>query len=193
MRVLQLQKRGFLKAITFYSEAKLFYVTTYKAFHVLKDRFSDRHFCYPNKDIDVRTFYHDWLVTKCRLQLEEEGLVKRWWSEKYIKSETRIVQGLPRKYMPDAVYETHDGKRVAFELEKSLKARSRYRDKIQLYFRLMSSPKNASGSFQKCHYVCQKDKVFEILERQSKPFGNLFQVEMLDRYKGTEHCLKEAM
>jgi hypothetical protein len=37
--------------------------------------------CKPIRDIDVRTFHHDWLVTKSRVALDNSGRVMRWISE----------------------------------------------------------------------------------------------------------------
>jgi Fe2+ or Zn2+ uptake regulation protein len=72
-RVYQLQKHGFLRKLSFYTEARWFYVATEKAYNLLLGKYTGLHFCDPTRKIDIHTFHHDWLVTKCRIELESRG------------------------------------------------------------------------------------------------------------------------
>lgn len=182
-RVLQLNNGGFLKPVHFYTEAKHFYVATFKAYHILKDTFPEKQFCQPNKEIDIRTFYHDWLVTKSRLLLEESGVARNWISEKSFKSKEANHLNLARKYAPDGCYVDSSGRVVAFELELTLKSKSRYQEKIRLYSKLIrqSSPVERS-KFDKCLFVCRTKSVADNLKRQALPFGNIFEIKMLEEF-----------
>lgn len=179
-RVFQLRRLGFLKSISFYTEARSFYVATYKAYYLLLGIYTDRHFCRPSSEIDLRTFYHDWLVTKCRLALEEQGLATSWVSEKELRSETGILFGLPKRQMPDGIYRDKSNISWAFELEIALKANSRYREKIRLYEKFMNKGlKTNQKPFDRCLFLCEKETVYEILKRQTLAYGKLFEVRRL--------------
>jgi hypothetical protein len=180
-RVYQLKKMGFLKAVHFFTEARAFYVATHDAYHLLGELYPLNFFCKPTTGLDVRTFHHDWLVTKSRLVLENQGRVTKWISEKTLKTQDSINLGIAKKYMPDGCYIDQNEKVVAFELELTLKSRSRYRDKIRLYANLMRQKSIVKSlKFEKCLFICRTQSVAENLKRQTLPFGSLFEIRMLD-------------
>lgn len=182
-RVYQLKKQGFLRAVSFYTEARSFYVATSKAYHLLRESYSFEQICFPSSSIEIRTFRHDWLVTKCRLELEKKRGISSWVSEKVLKSEEGLLSGLPKKYMPDAIYSNSFGEKVAFELELATKAKARYQQKVRLYSKLMrQNETKSSKGFGKCLYVCQKDSVADLLRKFALPFGNQFEILMLSEF-----------
>jgi hypothetical protein len=186
-RVYKLKKLGLLRSVKFFSESRAFYMATYDAYHLLSELYPLNFYCKPTRDIDVRTFYHDWLVTKCRIEMEENDVAKSWVSEKVLKTKESINFGIAKKYMPDGCYVNSAGENVAFELELTLKSISRYRNKVKLYTSLINRTKhNDSFRFEKCLFVCRRKTVADHLRRQILPYGNLFSIQMLSDFEAGE-------
>lgn len=75
----------------------------------------------PASSIDIRFYYHDRTVTDLRLLFENFGLAKDWKSEKVLRSELGALK------VPDGVFLSPAGKKIAFELELVPKENSRYK------------------------------------------------------------------
>lgn len=76
----------------------------------------------PASSIDIRCYFHDRTVTDIRILFEDIGLAKDWKSERVLKAEIGSL-----KKVPDGVFLSPAGKRIAFELELVPKENSRYK------------------------------------------------------------------
>ncbi len=76
----------------------------------------------PASSIDIRFYFHDRAVTDIRLLFEDIGLAKDWKSERVLKVEIGSL-----KKIPDGIFLSPAGKRIAFELELVPKENSRYK------------------------------------------------------------------
>lgn len=83
----------------------------------------------PAKSIDIRFYFHDRTVTDIRLLFEDIGLAKDWKSERVLKAEIGSFLSARQagKKIPDGMFLSPAGKRIAFELELVPKENSRYR------------------------------------------------------------------
>ena len=75
----------------------------------------------PASSIDIRFYYHDRTVTDMRLLFENIGLASDWKGEKVLRSELEALK------VPDGVFLSPAGKKIAFELELVPKENSRYK------------------------------------------------------------------
>lgn len=86
----------------------------------------------PAKSIDIRFYYHNKTLTDIRLLFENIGLARNWKTERTLKSEGGFEvilksKGDDRIKVPDGVFLSPAGKRIAFELELAPKENSRYK------------------------------------------------------------------
>ena len=75
----------------------------------------------PARSIDIRFYFHDRIVTDMRLLFESIGLARDWKSEKVLRSELGALK------VPDGVFLSPAGKKIAFELELAPKENKRYK------------------------------------------------------------------
>lgn len=136
----------------------------------------------PSGGFDQRTFLHDRGVLRARLHLESLRLVNLWLSDRKLKSSTGLAGGLQVQYIPDAIYVTPAGVRVAFELEIAVKAKNRYQDKIKKYVQLMRSTNMQHKVFDRVQFVCAKDTVAKFLIKETRIYGELFEVVTADDF-----------
>jgi hypothetical protein len=136
----------------------------------------------PSGGFDQRTFHHDRGVLKARLFLESLGLVNSWLSDRKLKSSTELTGGLSTHYIPDAIYVGPCRARVAFELEIAVKAKSRYQDKVKKYVQLMRAPNPSQKIFDRVQFVCAKDTVAKFLIKETRIYGELFQVLSVEEF-----------
>ncbi|MBI5748063.1 MAG: hypothetical protein HZA00_02980 [Nitrospinae bacterium] len=81
----------------------------------------------PASSIDIRFYFHDRTVTDLRLLFESIGLARDWKSEKVLRSELGALK------VPDGVFLSPAGKKIAFELELTPKENSRYKEILSEY------------------------------------------------------------
>jgi len=83
----------------------------------------------PASSIDIRCYFHDRTVTDIRLLFEDIGLAKDWKSERILKAENGSFLSARQtgKKIPDGMFLSPAGKRIAFELELVPKENSRYK------------------------------------------------------------------
>ena len=98
--------------------AKPLYVLTQKGFLFLKNSRLSKRFCRPLLEVDARFFVHDQRVAQARIALENSGVVKSWISERQLSEFDEFKKYLSAEFRPDGIYESFDGKKVAFELTK---------------------------------------------------------------------------
>lgn len=81
----------------------------------------------PASSIDIRFYFHDRTVTDMRLLFESIGLAKDWKSEKVLRSELGSLK------VPDGVFLSPAGKKIALELELTPKVTRLYGDILSGY------------------------------------------------------------
>ncbi|WP_347359484.1 hypothetical protein [Bdellovibrio sp.] len=181
-RLCQLEKANFLKSMRSFSESTRYYVTTFKAYYALSQFNPEKFVSKPSGGFDQRTFLHDRGVLRARLYLESLRKVNSWISDRKLKSSTELAGGLTVQYIPDAIYVTSASVRVAFELEIAVKAKSRYQDKIKKYVQLMRSTNMQHKVFDRVQFVCAKDTVAKFLLKETRIYGELFEVVTVEDF-----------
>lgn len=181
-RVNALRSLKLISTVHFYTEAKSYYLATRKAFKIVQGHLNGRSICKPTFRLDIRTFEHDKLMTQLRLDLEGRRIVQDWNSERLLSEDPKYKNILSREFRPDAIYLTYQGKKVAFELEISTKAKKRYQDKIKKYVSIMRSQGSDGKLFEAVHYVCAKVSVFDLLINETKIYKDFFKIEMLSNF-----------
>lgn len=181
-RLCQLEKANFLKSVRSFSESTRYYVTTFKAYYALTQFNPEKFVSKPSGGFDQRTFLHDRGVLRARLHLESLRLVNLWLSDRKLKSSTELAGGLQVQYIPDAIYITPAGVRIAFELEIAVKAKGRYQDKIKKYVQIMRSTNSQHKVFDRVHFVCAKETVAKFLIKETRIYGELFEVVTAENF-----------
>lgn len=182
-RLMQLEQGKFLKSVRPFSEPVRCFTTTFKAYYALTQYNPEKFVSKPTGGFDQRTFLHDRGVLRARLFLESLGKVNSWISDRKLKSSTELSGGLAVHYIPDAIYVDAVGVRVAFELEIAVKAKSRYQDKIKKYVQLMRSTNPQQKVFDRVQFVCAKDTVAKFLIKETRIYGDLFQILTIDEFQ----------
>ena len=178
-RLLQLERAGFLKTTYAFSEGTRYYLATRKAYEALSFYFPQSSFCYPLAQIDHRTFAHDKFILEYRVELEKRNSNCFWVSERMLKANPEFAFGLEGRYAPDATYMLSQREMVAFELEISLKAKSRYREKVRKYVYAIRNSKTSSIPLSKVHFVVLTDSVEKILKAETRIYPDYFQIERI--------------
>ena len=75
-------------------------------------------------------------------------------------------------------YITPEGEKVAFELEIARKSKERYQTKIKRYIQVMSEPQVASSLFDSIHYVCEKEKILDLIKSEVALYRPLFKFSL---------------
>lgn len=191
-RLLQLEQGRFLRAQKVQTEKFTYYTATFKGYYALSNVYPEKAFVKPIGGFDSRTFAHDKLVLKCRLDLERRLGATSWISDRKLRASAELSGGLSSAHVPDAIYATAEGKRVAFELEIARKAKSRYADKIKKYVQVLRSLDSTKKKFDLVQIICTQDAVFDLLVKETKIYGGLFQIKTMNQFiselSGGEHA-----
>jgi len=175
-RLCQLEQAKFLRSVRSFSESTRYYTATFKAYYALSNSKPGLQVTKPCGGIDQRTFAHDKAVLKSRLHLESIEKVSSWLSDRKLKCSSELTGGLSTVYVPDAIYTTLAGTRVAFEFEIAVKAKSRYQDKIKKYIQLMRSTSAQHKICDRVQFVCAKGSVAKFLVKETRIYGELFEI-----------------
>lgn len=178
-RLQQLEKSGYLKGAYSFSERTKFYLATMKAYHAVAKAKPEEIVLKPSQVIDHRTFDHDRYVLESRIMLENMRAATCWISDKKLRSSTELAGGLTFGNVPDGIYKNENGEKVAFELELSKKSHKVYLAKIKKYVTMMRSKSEQGSVFNKVIYVCAKQYVYDLLVKETKIYGELFEVQKL--------------
>lgn len=181
-RLQQLEKGGYLKGVHSFSERTKFYLATLKGYYAVVKARPEEVVLKPSMVIDHRTFDHDRYVLRSRLMLEGSQKVTSWISDKKLRANTELAGGLTLSNVPDGIYKTESGERVAFEFELSQKSRADYLAKIKRYVSMMRSTNESTKVFDKVLYVCAKLPAYEYLTKETKIYGELFEVKKLSEF-----------
>lgn len=176
-RISKLVKSDYLQILTDVC-AKHLYVLTQKGFLFLKNSRLSKSYCRPLFEVDGRFFDHDQRVAQLRIALENSGVVKEWISERQLSEFDEVKKYLSAEFRPDAIYMTPEGKKVAFELEIARKSKERYQTKIKRYIQVMSEPQVASSLFDSVHYVCEKEKILDLIKSEVALYQPLFKFSL---------------
>ena len=176
-RLTKLTNNGFLdRSFSFY-ERKSIFVATLKGYYALRSFEENHNLLLPARSINLNTYNHDKLVLQERLALEESEEVTNWISDRRLKSDFSRLFKVSSVYVPDGIYTTQLGTKIAFELELARKSKTEYRNKIRTYVQLMRDHKSHPEMFQKVHYLCFSKAVADILRAETKIYGELFEIE----------------
>ncbi|WP_413942745.1 replication-relaxation family protein [Bdellovibrio sp. HCB-162] len=181
-RLQQLAKAGYLKGTFSFSERTKFYLATPKGYKAVSDAKPEAYVIKPSQVIDHRTFAHDRLVLESRIILENQRAASCWISDKKLRSSRELAGGLVHSNVPDGIFKTESGERVALELELSLKSRSQYITKVRKYVSMMRSENQAVKVFDRVLYVCAKQATIDYLTKETKIYGSLFEVQSFNTF-----------
>ena len=81
---------------------------------------------------------------------------------------------------PDGIYTTNQNEKIAFELELSVKAKSRYEQKIRKYISIIRDHKNNIETFTKVHFMVSSDVTYKYLIQYSKLYKDFFMIEKIN-------------
>lgn len=173
-RRLQLLKQaGWLAANKVFTEPKEYLTATKAAAELLRSSAPEFGDLPALNGIDFRNFEHDKRVVSARIWLENKKGAIGWVSERALRSTfKREIPVAFQRYLnpvsvPDGIFLTKGGDRVAFELEHAPKERSRYRDKLRR-FRMIMDSDASKFLFSKVLFVCTSQRVFRLVEEESR-------------------------
>lgn len=173
-----LKEFGLATTTSVAGSTKQFFVATWKGYQfVIQDeRFEGC--AKPNGRIDIRTFNHDLVVTKTRLELEESAQVTNWISDIELRAGHSEFSSLHGEYAPDAIFRTSEGSAVALEVEITTKAKDRYRKKISHYVDALRATELNCSRISKVQVICLRRAPFEFWKSECRIYPNYFQIEL---------------
>lgn len=172
-RLQVLRKAGLIRTEKVYSEARSLYLLTGLGFHLFKSKKPHDAYASPVKTMDFRSFDHDTKVNDCRIAIEREKKIMKWLPERRIRmkgfeSEFSYKE-LPKDLVPDGIFISSKGERIAFEIETTPRMKRRYKDKRDGFLSIMGG---ASPLIHKVLWVGFTDRIFldlkEVIGRDSK-------------------------
>ncbi len=129
-----LKRHGFLKSEKVYSESKSLYLVTSLAVSVIRAKRPHLADLKVIGQIDFRNYEHDTKVNDCRVAIERTGKIIRWLPERKLRAQgfesDFSWDELPSELVPDGIFITSKGERVAFEIETTPRKKSRYEEKL---------------------------------------------------------------
>jgi hypothetical protein len=139
---LQILKRaGLITTERVFSESKSLYLLTNFGFQTFQSKRPLDAYAKPMTSVDYRNYEHDTKVNDCRIALERAGQVMKWISERRIRLEGFRSQfaydELPEEIIPDGVFVSSKGNRIAFEIECSHREKRRFIQKREAYESVM--------------------------------------------------------
>ena len=136
-----LRRAGLIHTEKVYSESKSLYLLSAVGFRYLETKKPDDAYAPPVKCVDFRSYEHDQALNYCRVAIERGGKSWKWLPERRIRmngfSVSGVSQKLPASLVPDGIFMSSKGERVAFEFEASHRKKSRYEWKISEYQKVM--------------------------------------------------------
>lgn len=140
-----LKRNGLIKSEKVYSEARSLYLLTGLGVTALRAKKSHLADLKVISQIDFRNYDHDTKVNDCRIAIERTGKIIRWLPERKLRSQgfesDFSWDELPSELVPDGIFITSKGERVAFEIETTPRKKSRYEEKRDGFERVMMGSK----------------------------------------------------
>jgi hypothetical protein len=160
-RLALLKRAGLITTQRVYSESKSVYLLTQLGSRALEGKFPNAIYAQPVREVDFRNYDHDRRVNLVRVCFEREKKVLQWWSERRLKAHSFSAEGcsdtLPESIVPDGIFLSAKGERVAVEVEASNRMKSRFEEKVSAYRSVMSSYDPKSALIQKVLFVACSD------------------------------------
>ncbi len=164
-RLQKLRTLGFITTERVYTESKSLYLLTLRGFQVLQSQRPLDAYALPLKSVDFRSYEHDTRVNDCRIAIERTGKVMKWISERRIRMKgfesEYSWEGLPKEVVPDGVFISSKGERIAFEIETTPRKKSRYQDKKWSYESVM---RGSQPLIHRVFWVGYTDRVYDDLK-----------------------------
>ena len=140
-----LRRAGLISTRKVFSESKSLYLLTVQGFQVFQSKRPTDAYALPLREVDFRSYEHDTKVNDCRIAIERTGKVMKWISERQIKMKgfesEQSYQELPKEIVPDGIFISSKGERIAFEIETTVRKKIRYQEKKNSFLSVMSGSK----------------------------------------------------
>lgn len=186
---LQILKRyGFIHTQYSHLESKALYLLSVKGYRLLQEKVGYSLYAPNVTAIDFRSFDHDMRVNLVRAALERGSKAHKWYPERRIRMQGLKVQGvdreLPESLIPDAVFISSKGERVALEVEVSVRKKSRFRHKIEEYESCISKYPGSEPLIHWVLFIACSDDVGKDLSELTKGRDG-FIVETYSHFKSS--------
>ena len=163
---LQILKRaGLIHTQKVFSEAKSLYLLSPLGFQIFRGRRPHDAFSQQVKEVDFRNYEHDTKVNDCRTAIERTGKIMKWLPERRLRMkgfESQFsFQTLPKELVPDGIFVSSKGERIAFEIETTPRKRSRYEEKRNGFLSVMGG---ATPLIHRVFWVGSTDRIFSDLK-----------------------------
>lgn len=158
-----LKRAGLVFTERVYSESKSLYLLSPLGYRFFEGRMPSDAYAGPVKAVDFRNYEHDQAVNYCRVVIERGGKCLKWYSERRIRKLGFIHNGieLPGTIVPDGVFISSKGERVAFEYEGTHRKKTRYAFKMDEYERVL---RGRDPLFNQVVFVSGSQRVHEDLK-----------------------------
>lgn len=164
-----LRRAGLITTQRVYSESKSVYLLSPLGSRALEGKFPDAIYAQPVRDVDFRNYDHDGRVNLVRVTLEREKKVLEWYSERRLRMHGFNADGasksLPESIVPDGIFLSIKGERIAVEVEASNRMKSRFEDKIQAYRSVMNSYDPKSALIHRVLFIACSDAIQTKLQK----------------------------
>lgn len=191
-RLSQLESLEVLKRTKAFHENTVYYQATKKGVTALRNMYPERSFSNYFSGFDLNTFHHDKTVLRARLYLELSQYAFGWQSDRNLKQQTAVNEAGLKSYVPDGVFLSADGCKVALEIEIAQKARKCYQEKIAKFLDHIEGKTAQTKIFDVVHFVCDRERVFEILKEETQFYSSYFKVTRTsDFFNGDYHAPQE--
>lgn len=181
-RIYQLRQSGYLSQQKNHQTGQNLILPTLKGYILVKNLLYFEDLPRPLNHIDYRQFEHDKLLSDIRMYLEGASLIKRWVSERSLQAKPELIAAFGSESIADSLCIDNDGTAYFFELELSLKTKDRIKKKIRRYVHLLRSEKEIYPGLKSIHFVCAKASIFNAITNETKMYGTLFKVQMLNDF-----------
>ena len=164
-RLQVLRKADLIKTEKVFSEAKSLYLLTYLGYQILQSKRPEAAYATPTKSMDFRSYEHDTRVNDCRIAIEKTGKVMAWLSERKIRmkgfTSEFAYDKLPKEIVPDGIFVSSKGERIAFEIECTHRQKRRFEEKKRAYLSVMGG---REALIQRVFWVGFNERIFEDLK-----------------------------
>jgi hypothetical protein len=181
-RLRALEKAGYLKGIYSFSLRDKFYLVTMRGYSAVARAKPEEVILKPNMVIDHRIFDHDRYVLMARIELENRKAATSWISDKRLRANQELAGGLSLNNVPDGIFINPSGERIAFEFELGQKSLKDYLEKIKKYVLMMRSDSHKVRVFERVIFVCAKLGAYNLLVRETKIYGELFEIQKMSDF-----------
>ena len=164
-RLSLLRRAGLISTAKVYSEAKSLYLLTSLGYQIFSGKRPLDAFAMPMKTVDFRNYEHDTKVNDCRIAIERTGKVMKWLPDRRLRMKGFESQHswdkLPKEIVPDGIFISSKGERIAFEIETSPRAKRRYQAKRDEFLSVMHGP---SPLLHRVFWVGSLDRIVSDLQ-----------------------------